>query len=711
MDSLTSGAKIFTRNRKPRVETFGKKSEIKNFYANPSDDKGADRWIEWAPPSHVLSRRVKWEGFAIQVYRESSKLAQWGNNSDFVIRHITLLSPYLRSELKDVLEGYGVVFDRDSVTLDWPLQPLFFARHHIAGLKETVQDGNASAHLDLLYNLMEHELAGILDETEDLEKEKQITHALLWTLFPKRTIVVTDINGTYRGYRVLKTGPGGDSSFIIECEYVRFDGVRFGYLTENLHIRYFEGKRDITNLEVYPLASAIDHKAIRDGLINRGRRVLDFQGIHYMRYLNLDGRTTEVVESGGSADMWGDNVHARVIIDFFHSAKRVTKAQIRPLPGYNIHNTLNKVNKVKARRPGNGAMFCDNCEMQSAENSKKAAQEREIELNARRRPDSIDQQRNRDVVLTEEENLLIMCPNLDGFSLISKSWRTFSVERISALELNSDAFDHLVHSRKNKDMLCSLVEDHKAYASSQDDVIVGKGRGLLILLSGTPGTGKTLMAEAIADRTRSPLYYVDARDLGSVADMDVNLRKVMADAAEWNALLLIDEADIYLQERSSISLERNEIVSIFLRRLEYFKGTMFLTTNLWETIDPAIESRIQAHLQFPRLLHVSRTQIWQNFLARIPNDLCKLTSSEIEQLGRWDLNGRDIKNALKMTGSWCRESGNAMTFEIFEDIIKATRPRACKKGEIEEGMVNGNGVVKKRGGEDMVNLLDFDLPT
>ena len=44
----------------------------------------------------------------------------------------------------------------------------------------------------------------------------------------------------------------------------------------------------------------------------------------------------------------------------------------------------------------------------------------------------------------------------------------------------------------------------------------------------------------VADRTRSPLYYVDARDLGSVADMDVNLRKVMADAAEWNALLLID---------------------------------------------------------------------------------------------------------------------------------------------------------------------------
>jgi hypothetical protein len=68
-------------------------------------------------------------------------------------------------------------------------------------------------------------------------------------------------------------------------------------------------------------------------------------------------------------------------------------------------------------------MLCDNCGRQSAENWKKAAREREIELNARRRPDSIDQQRNRDVVLTEEENLLIMCPNLDGFSLISKSWR------------------------------------------------------------------------------------------------------------------------------------------------------------------------------------------------------------------------------------------------------------------------------------------------
>jgi hypothetical protein len=60
-------------------------------------------------------------------------------------------------------------------------------------------------------------------------------------------------------------------------------------------------------------------------------------------------------------------------------------------------------------------------------------------------------------------------------TLCSSILGTFSVERISKLDLNSDAFDHLVHPDRNKDLVCSVVEDHKNYASSQDDVIAGKG--------------------------------------------------------------------------------------------------------------------------------------------------------------------------------------------------------------------------------------------
>ena len=83
------------------------------------------------------------------------------------------------------------------------------------------------------------------------------------------------------------------------------------------------------------------------------------------------------------------------------------------------------------------------------------------------------------------------------------------------------------------------------------------GQGLLVLLSGQPGTGKTLMAEAsklmcvstfdwltrdlVADKIGYPLYYINAQDLGEgPATVSTNLTRIMDNAAEWNALVLLD---------------------------------------------------------------------------------------------------------------------------------------------------------------------------
>ena len=49
--------------------------------------------------------------------------------------------------------------------------------------------------------------------------------------------------------------------------------------------------------------------------------------------------------------------------------------------------------------------------------------------------------------------------------------------------------------------------------------------------------------------------------------------------ARWEAVLLLDEADVFLEARSTHDLERNKLVSIFLRVLEYYEGILFLTTN------------------------------------------------------------------------------------------------------------------------------------
>jgi SpoVK/Ycf46/Vps4 family AAA+-type ATPase len=94
------------------------------------------------------------------------------------------------------------------------------------------------------------------------------------------------------------------------------------------------------------------------------------------------------------------------------------------------------------------------------------------------------------------------------------------------------------------------------------------------------GCGKTLTAEAIAELLKKPLYIVTAGDLGiSASDVEKNLGSVLELCQTWDALVLIDEADVFLEARSSTEIERNALVCVMLRLLEYYSGCLFLSSN------------------------------------------------------------------------------------------------------------------------------------
>lgn len=64
---------------------------------------------------------------------------------------------------------------------------------------------------------------------------------------------------------------------------------------------------------------------------------------------------------------------------------------------------------------------------------------------------------------------------------------------------------------------------------------------MILLLSGPPGTGKTLTAEAVADKTRRPLYYLQAEDLGiNASTLGPKIKKTFEMATEWDAVILLD---------------------------------------------------------------------------------------------------------------------------------------------------------------------------
>lgn len=134
------------------------------------------------------------------------------------------------------------------------------------------------------------------------------------------------------------------------------------------------------------------------------------------------------------------------------------------------------------------------------------------------------------------------------------------------------------------------------------DLTHGKGNGLIVLLHGPPGVGKTLTAEAFATLSGRPLHPVTMFDLDtSPAAVETNMNKIFQLATQWKALLLFDEADVFLEKRSLRNLERNSLVSVLLRILEYFSGILFLTTNRVKTFNEAFQSRIHIAVQFKEL--------------------------------------------------------------------------------------------------------------
>ncbi|KAF7958090.1 hypothetical protein EAE96_003657 [Botrytis aclada] len=236
---------------------------------------------------------------------------------------------------------------------------------------------------------------------------------------------------------------------------------------------------------------------------------------------------------------------------------------------------------------------------------------------------------------------------------------------------NEDAFEKLVVDETRRKLIHALVIAHRQDEASFDDIIENKGKGLVGLLSGGPGVGKTLIAEAVAEVTSRPLYQVSTGELGIAADeVDIRLGMILEISRRWCCVLLIDEADAFLGARGT-DLARDTLVSIFLRRLEYFRGVLILTTNRKSEIDLAFQSCIHFSVDYPDLTESSRESVWANFINTISKKIGTLTidPADIKKLARLELNGRQIKNAVSCAISLAREEKKPLSVNHIEMIL------------------------------------------
>ena len=227
-----------------------------------------------------------------------------------------------------------------------------------------------------------------------------------------------------------------------------------------------------------------------------------------------------------------------------------------------------------------------------------------------------------------------------------------------------------------KELIQALVTVHvKRKASTKADFMTGKGEGLLILLHGGPGTGKTLTAESVAELAERPLYRVTCGDIGTDTEtVETYLNSVLYIGVTWNCVVLLDEADVFLEERTKLDMERNALVSVFLRVLEYYEGILILTSNRIGTFDEAFKSRVQLSLHYPPLSESNRLEVWDNFVEHLKQGDEDVDFEGIQRkfriLARYQLNGRQIRNTLNTARQLAQFRGQRLEYDHLQQAIK-----------------------------------------
>jgi SpoVK/Ycf46/Vps4 family AAA+-type ATPase len=251
-----------------------------------------------------------------------------------------------------------------------------------------------------------------------------------------------------------------------------------------------------------------------------------------------------------------------------------------------------------------------------------------------------------------------------------------NVEHITDIKWNTGIFEHrLVLQEGKKELVKALVTVHieKDY-TVKTDFMDGKGEGLIILLHGGPGTGKTLTAESIAELVKRPLYRVTCGDIGTDPEsVEKYLESVLFIGSTWGCVVLLDEADVFLEERTKTDLQRNALVSVFLRVLEYYDGILILTTNRIGTFDEAFKSRVQLALNYPMLDEKGRWEIWRNFLTSLKENGENINFEDVKEkldiLARHSLNGRQIRNAINTARQLARYKGEQLRYAHVDQAV------------------------------------------
>jgi DNA polymerase III delta prime subunit len=499
----------------------------------------------------------------------------------------------------------------------------------------------AKLHVGHLLRFLEKEYKDTQTQYERMTKEGTTSWAMLWAfLAPGEKVYYhcqfsgQQVCGIVRLRHYYKHYQTGTKRLSVELDVMDYNGQSYRACNVTREILEFQNERSFTNLSVCPLRFAKQSEQMEAAFLANGKRFykLSVKANSFMQFKGPLVRL-EYIPGTSCSHVVKHKADGRVMIDLWSFA--------RMNPGYDMENATPPT-------------ACDlMCGLEDSDN------------------------------MPDDESLKLAPAIVYGFAFSIKQWGCFPVTGFSEISFDDHAFDHhlVMNDNAQKKMLLGLVSQYLQDPPEAEnnnnvaevdvvpsiDPISNKGEGCIFLCYGPPGTGKTLTAESVAEKLHRPLWAVSASELSFEVDkLEQKLVQIFDIASSWRAVLLLDEADIYLEKRTSaVDPKRNAMTGVFLRLLEYYKGVLFLTTNRVTTFDDAFCSRISMFLRYHRLTDSQRAKVWETLLSRVG-----LTDVNLEIFATHELNGREIRNTIRTAHTWATSCNQPLTTQHVLNVVK-----------------------------------------
>jgi AAA+ superfamily predicted ATPase len=240
--------------------------------------------------------------------------------------------------------------------------------------------------------------------------------------------------------------------------------------------------------------------------------------------------------------------------------------------------------------------------------------------------------------------------------------------------------ENVILPDEHKNLILSTVSNYEIFKSFRKkfgfDELLSYGKGVVLLFHGDSGTGKTMLANALANRMGKKILLIN---FGHIGDTTGQILKFIFREAKINdALLFFDECEVFFETRNKMGSEVNAL----LTEVERHDGLIIMATNRAFDIDQAMHRRITLAIEFKSPDSILRKQIW---LKHIPPEMKIDSSVDFEKLAmNYELTGGLIKNSVLSALNFAVSKNPEDPIITQEDLIQGAQLQLRGQLELNE---------------------------